>query len=57
MKVIANKENYDLLDGLDLAEYFITSKAEMIKSENKKEELKIEVLKTNEINAQDVGKY
>ncbi len=47
VKVIANKENYDLLDGLDLAEYFITSKAEMIKSENKKEELKIEVLKTN----------
>ena len=31
---------------LDLAEYFITSKAEMIKSENKKEELKIEVLKS-----------
>ena len=47
VKIIANKENYNLLDGLDLAEYFITSKAGMVKSENNKEELKIEVIKTN----------
>ena len=32
------------MEGIDLAEYFITSKAEKIKSKNK-EELKIEVTK------------
>ncbi len=47
VKIFANKDNYNLLEGLDLAEYFITSKAEMIKGENQKTELKIEVLKTN----------
>ncbi len=48
VRIIVNKENYNLLDGLDLAEYFITSKAERIKkSENGKEVLKVEVLKTN----------
>ena len=44
-KIISASKNYNLLDKLDLAEYFITSKAEKIKSENK-EELKIEVKKT-----------
>ena len=34
------------MEGLDLAEYFITSKAEKNKSEEK-EEVKIEVTKTN----------
>jgi isoleucyl-tRNA synthetase len=38
--------NFDLLEGLDLAEYFITSKAEKIKSD-KKDEIKIDVKKTD----------
>ena len=38
-----NDKNFELLEGLDLAEYFITSKAIKIKG---KEELKIEVIKT-----------
>ena len=29
-------KNFELLEGLDLAEYFITSKAEKIKSDKKK---------------------
>ena len=46
IKVIAGDENFNLLEGLDLAEYFITSKAEKMKS-SKKEEIKIEVKKTD----------
>ena len=45
LKIKTDIKNFKLLEGLDLAEYFITSKAEKIKSENK-EELKIEVKKT-----------
>jgi isoleucyl-tRNA synthetase len=46
LKITTNKENFKLLEGLDLAEYFITSKAE--KFENDKEKsLKIEVKKTS----------
>jgi isoleucyl-tRNA synthetase len=45
IKIITNKKNYDLLEGLDLAEYFITSKAEKIQK-NDTNELKIEVKKT-----------
>ena len=45
IKIITSNENFKLLENLDLAEYFITSKAEKIKSENKNE-LKIEVKKT-----------
>jgi len=45
LKITTGNKNFELLEGLDLAEYFITSKAERIKSENK-EELKIEVTKT-----------
>ena len=41
-----DEDNFDLLEGLDLAEYFITSKANKIKSD-KKEEIKIDVKKTN----------
>ena len=37
-------ENYKLFDGLDLAEYFITSKADKINS-NKNDDLTIEVKK------------
>ncbi|MDB9744719.1 isoleucine--tRNA ligase [Pelagibacteraceae bacterium] len=46
IKIIAGDENFNLLEGLDLAEYFITSKAEKMKS-SKKEEIKIEVKKTD----------
>ena len=40
------EDNFNLLEGLNLPEYFITSKAEKIKS-NKKDEIKIDVKKTN----------
>ncbi len=46
LKITTDSKNFKLLEGLDLAEYFITSKAEKFKSENK-EELKIQVSKTN----------
>ncbi len=46
LKIITDNKNFELLEGLDLAEYFITSKAEKVKTKNK-EELKIEVKKTN----------
>jgi len=44
LKITTDKENFELLKNLDLSEYFITSKAEKIKSE-KTNELKIEVKK------------
>jgi len=45
IKITADKKNYELLAGLDLAEYFITSKAQKIKTANKNE-LNIIVSKT-----------
>ena len=45
LKITTGSKNFDLLEGLDLAEYFITSKAEKNKSENQ-DDLKIEVKKT-----------
>ena len=45
IKITIDKENFKLLEGLDLAEYFITSKAEKIISE-KENELTIAVAKT-----------
>ena len=45
LKITTDNKNFDLLEGLDLAEYFITSKAEKIKSKDK-EELIIKVTKT-----------
>ncbi len=45
IKITTDEQTFKLLDGIDLAEYFITSKAEKIKSKNK-EELKIEVTKS-----------
>ena len=48
LKIITDNKNFELLEGIDLAEYFITSKAEKIKSKNK-EELKIEVTKSKGI--------
>ena len=44
LKILADRKSFDLLEGLNLAEYFITSKAEKIKSD-KKEGMKIEVKK------------
>ena len=44
IKLTVNDENFKLLEGINLAEYFITSKAEKFKSENE-EDLKIEVKK------------
>ncbi len=35
IKISASKKKFELLEGLDLAEYFITSKAEKIKSDDK----------------------
>ena len=46
IKLIVSEKNFDLLEGIDLAEYFITSKAEKIKS-TKEEKIKIEVNKTS----------
>ena len=45
LKITTDNKNFELLEGIDMAEYFITSKAEKIKSKNK-EELKIEVTKS-----------
>ena len=45
LRITTDNQNFELLDGIDLAEYFITSKAEKIKSKNK-EQLKIEVTKS-----------
>jgi isoleucyl-tRNA synthetase len=45
LKITANDKQFELLENLDLAEYFITSKAEKFKKENINE-LKIEVKKT-----------
>ena len=48
LKITTDTKNFELLEGIDLAEYFITSKAEKIKSKNK-EPLKIEVQKSKGI--------
>ena len=45
LKIITHDEYFKILDGIDLAEYFITSNAKKIKSD-KKNELKIEVTKS-----------
>ena len=48
LQITADSKNFELLEGIDLAEYFITSKAQKIKSVNK-EELKIMVKKSQGI--------
>ncbi len=48
LKIITNEKNFKLLEDIDLAEYFITSKAEKVKGKNK-EELNIEVTKAKGI--------
>ena len=45
IEIFTNSENYDLLDELDLAEYFITSKAKRIKNKNKNDSTMITVKK------------
>ena len=45
INITTDNKNFELLEGLDLAEYFITSKAEKFKSKDK-EELTIKVTKT-----------
>ena len=45
LNITVDNKNFELLEGLDLAEYFITSKAEKFKSKDK-EELTIKVKKT-----------
>ena len=44
IKLSVDSKNFELLEGIDLAEYFITSKAKKVKLENQ-ESLKIEVKK------------
>ena len=44
--ITVDTKNFNLLDNLDLAEYFITSKANKVKSD-KKEEIKIDVKKAS----------
>ncbi|MBD1172489.1 isoleucine--tRNA ligase [Pelagibacterales bacterium SAG-MED05] len=48
INIITDNKNFELLEGLNLAEYFITSKAEKLKSKDK-EELTIKVKKTKGI--------
>ena len=45
IKIFTDKKNFELLDNLNLSEYFITSKAERVLSE--KEEMKVEVKKAD----------
>jgi isoleucyl-tRNA synthetase len=45
LKITTDSKNFDLLEGIDLAEYFITSKAEKVKSD-RVDDLKIVVKKT-----------
>ena len=45
LRITINSKNFELLEGIDLAEYFITSKAERIKSDTN-DELLISVKKT-----------
>ena len=47
IEIFVNTNEYNLLDGLDLAEYFITSKAQKFKNEKKEEGIKILVKKSN----------
>ncbi len=46
LEITINKKEFDLLDGLDLPEYFITSNATKIKSKNDQDKTKIVVKKS-----------
>ena len=45
IEIFVNERDYNLMEGLDLAEYFITSKAIKIKNKDKNENIKIIVKK------------
>jgi isoleucyl-tRNA synthetase len=47
LEIYTNSENFNLMEGLDLAEYFITSKAIKIKNKDDKEKTKIVVKKSS----------
>ncbi len=47
IEIQTNDENYKLLEKLDLTEYFITSKAKLIKNSSNQKEIIIKVKKTN----------
>ena len=47
IEIHTNEENYKLLEKLDLTEYFITSKAKLLKNSDNKKETVINVKKTN----------
>jgi len=47
IEIFVNTNQYNLLDGLDLAEYFITSKAQKFENKGKEEGIKILVKKSN----------
>ena len=47
IEIFVNTNEYNLLNGLDLAEYFITSKAQKFKNKKKEEGIKILVKKSN----------
>ena len=47
IEIFVNTNEYNLLDGLDLAEYFITSKAQKFKNKKKEEGIKILIKKSN----------
>ena len=55
IKLVLNKEKFELLDKLDLSDYFIVSKAE--KELSNKDDTKIEVKKPKDKNVVDVGKF
>ena len=46
IEIFVNNNNYKLMEGLDLAEYFITSKATKFENKNKEEGIKIIVKKS-----------
>ena len=46
IEISVNKTEFDLLNGLDLAEYFITSNAKKFKNKNEEEKIKILVKKS-----------
>ncbi len=47
IEIFVNSEDYNLMEGLDLAEYFITSKAIKIQNKKKEDEIKIIVKKSS----------
>jgi len=46
IEIFVNSDDYNLMEGLDLAEYFITSSAKKIKNKNKEDKIKIIVKKS-----------